>query len=251
LSRADAGDENERMWESYAQAYDRILLRMPFYREVVARHVKAMTQAHVLRVIDIGAGTGNVTLQLVRAGREVTAVDSSPAMLACLRAKLPQGDLSNPRIIRHSAEELGQFADGSFDGASILLALYAVERPKDALQEVLRLLRPGGAIVITEPRRCFDLRALLDAAEGFLRDDGALEPMREDWERVKECNERFDPGKRPTLSSEDIFERFRSLGFERLSFEDSHMGHCGTIRGCKPAGLAPTDRCVDGRASAR
>ncbi|MCX7826196.1 MAG: methyltransferase domain-containing protein [Verrucomicrobiae bacterium] len=228
----------ENAWQQYAISYDRILPRLPFYIEVVDRHVEAMTQADVRNVIDIGAGTGNVALRLVAEGRRVTAVDLSPSMLAQLRAKLPADVGSKLLIVQQNAEALPQFASGAFDGVNMLLVLYAVERPSAALDEAVRVLRPGGAIVITEPKRCFNLRVLLDFAENYLRQLGVLETLREDWQRVRESNQRFDPSQRSRLWAENIYERLETLGFKQLCFQDSHLGNCATICGRKPGQMA-------------
>ena len=79
---------HELAWSLYATSYDRVLLEMPYYQEVLARHHAAMTRSDVRTVLDVGGGTGNVTLPLLAAGRRVTVVDKSRAMLEHLRAKL-------------------------------------------------------------------------------------------------------------------------------------------------------------------
>ena len=63
-----------------------ILPEMPFYREVVDRHLAAIREAGAARVLDIGAGTGNVAVPLLKDGVPVAAVDISRAMLAKLSA---------------------------------------------------------------------------------------------------------------------------------------------------------------------
>src|SRR5262249_13930002 len=141
---------------------DRILMRTPFYREVVERHVEAMTRADVRTVLELGAGTGNVTVRLLRAGRAVTAIDLSRAMLARLLDKVDGHDGSALQVFEQDARAIPQVADGSCDGVSVLLALYDMANPRQALQEAIRTLRPGGSLVITEPRRTFQLQPLLD-----------------------------------------------------------------------------------------
>jgi SAM-dependent methyltransferase len=78
---------DEQVWEAYAESYDHILPILPFYQEAVRRHVNRLTGASIQRVIDVGAGTGNVAVQLAPRGVEVTAIDISRAMLDQLRGK--------------------------------------------------------------------------------------------------------------------------------------------------------------------
>src|SRR5215469_12700897 len=83
-----SGQPDERIWDAYAQSYDRILPILPFYREAVNRHVEALSVHGARRVIDVGAGTGNVAIQLARRGMSVTAIDISDCMLKQLRSKV-------------------------------------------------------------------------------------------------------------------------------------------------------------------
>src|SRR5215471_20791295 len=78
---------DEDVWEVYAQSYDSILPILPFYREAVNRHVAALSIHGARNVIDVGAGTGNVAIQLAQRGIAVTAIDISPGMLKQLRSK--------------------------------------------------------------------------------------------------------------------------------------------------------------------
>ncbi len=159
-------------WETYAISYDRVLEHLPLYQAVVERLVDAMSAPGIIDVIDLGAGTGNVTIPLVKSGRRVTALDLSRAMLDRLQAKLSDQDGMQLTVVEQYAEHLPQWKNESFDGVNILLTLYDRTKPMSALDEAVRILRPGGTLVITDPKHCFDLQSLLDYAERFLRDHG-------------------------------------------------------------------------------
>ena len=56
-----AGLDHKFTWDSYALSYDRILLLMPYYQEVIDRHVDALTDTFPGPVVDLedeGAGAG-------------------------------------------------------------------------------------------------------------------------------------------------------------------------------------------------
>jgi ubiquinone/menaquinone biosynthesis C-methylase UbiE len=114
------------------------------------------------RSLEIGAGTGYFTLNLLRAGavREATCTDISPGMLRTLSANAGRLGLT-VRTARADAESL-PFADGSFDlvlGHAVLHHLPDLER---AFGEFHRVLRPGGRIVFAgEPSRVGDRLASL------------------------------------------------------------------------------------------
>lgn len=93
-----------------------------------------------MRVLDIGAGTGALTDELIsRAGLAgVAALEPSPDYSAALRERLPQVDVRTS-----TAEEL-PWEDGSFDAAlSQLVVLFLKDAPA-ATREQLRVLRDGG-----------------------------------------------------------------------------------------------------------
>jgi hypothetical protein len=75
------------VFEAYATGYDRVLSKLPNYRDMLERHVKKIAPGPGMHVLDLGAGTGNLTVAVLAQGTQVTAVDVNVAMLAQLRAK--------------------------------------------------------------------------------------------------------------------------------------------------------------------
>lgn len=222
-------------WESYAASYDRVLPLLPFYREVVNRHVQCLSAPGISNVLDLGAGTGNVSVALLKAGRQVTALDLSRAMLEKLRSKVPNECRDRLTIQEQNAEHLPQWCDETFDGVTVLLACYAMATPARALREALRLLRPGGELIITEPKRTFQLEPLLAFVDQFLQQEELYDKLKDDWARVNSANIELDPEKRSApLRAEDIVEELQSAAFENISIEDSHLGNCATVRARKP-----------------
>lgn len=238
---------HEVMWEVYAASYDRVLSEMPFYRDVLDRHCMALESAHVRTVLDVGAGTGIPTLRLLQMGKQVTAVDISRAMLQKLRSKVSQHYAGRLAVIEDTAESLPHLPDASFDGVSVLLAFFDMNDPLSALRESQRLLKPGGILIITDPRACFNVDELMTVAEESLREKGLIEELARDWQQI----ETIAPLIRDTISeiqtptsatelehgwnAEAIFEILRRDRFGNLTFRESHLGNCATITGNKPS----------------
>lgn len=99
-------------------------------------------------VLDIGAGTGLLTLPLARQAAQVWAVDISPAMGEYLRVKARSAGLDNIEVAVSSAVSL-PLVDESVDVAVSNYCFHHLpDDGKDqALREVWRVLRPGGRVV--------------------------------------------------------------------------------------------------------
>jgi ubiquinone/menaquinone biosynthesis C-methylase UbiE len=221
---------DEQVWAAYAQSYDHILPILPFYQEAVRRHVEALTGAGILRVIDVGAGTGNVAVHLASHGVEVTAMDASGAMLDQLRRKKQTGLSGRIEIVEQDAHLLNGWPEAAFDGANVLLALFAMHSPRQVLREIIRVVRPGGVIVATETKRSFQLKRLLDFVDDFVERHPSRDGLREHWQRVKIANLALDPGRRSErLSAEEVRDELATSGFAIQSVSDSHFGQCATI----------------------
>lgn len=101
---------------------------------------------HARRVLDLGAGTGKLTADLVGRGLDVVAVEPAPAMRAQLSARLSTVDVHSG-----SAEATG-LPDGDVDAVLIAAALHWFERPA-ADREIARVLRRGGVVGVLANQR--------------------------------------------------------------------------------------------------
>jgi demethylmenaquinone methyltransferase / 2-methoxy-6-polyprenyl-1,4-benzoquinol methylase len=105
------------------------------------------------RVLDLAAGTGDLSAQfsgLVGPDGQVVAADINAAMLIRGRNRLmDRGLAGNLDYIQADAEDL-PFADDQFDCATIGFGLRNVTRKERALAEILRVLRPGGRLLVLE-----------------------------------------------------------------------------------------------------
>ena len=100
------------------------------------------------RILEIGAGTGQYSIALAKAGHRVTAVELVESNLAVLR----QNSAGLPNLQSHQgdATDLSRFADGSFDLTLLFGPMYHLYTPADihrALDEAIRVTRPGGVIL--------------------------------------------------------------------------------------------------------
>jgi ubiquinone/menaquinone biosynthesis C-methylase UbiE len=100
------------------------------------------------RVLDVAAGNGNATLAAARRWCDVTSTDYVASLLESGR-KRAQAEGHVIKFQEADAEQL-PFAPGSFDFAISRHLLWTLPHPEAAIDEWIRILRPGGRLVIID-----------------------------------------------------------------------------------------------------
>jgi phosphatidylethanolamine/phosphatidyl-N-methylethanolamine N-methyltransferase len=99
------------------------------------------------RVLDVGVGTG-LELPMFDAGVELVGIDLSEPMLRRAQSRVATAGLGQVSgLMVMDAMKLG-FRDGAFDAAVAPYVLTVVPDPERVLDEIVRVVRPGGEIVI-------------------------------------------------------------------------------------------------------
>jgi ubiquinone/menaquinone biosynthesis C-methylase UbiE len=98
---------------------------------------------------DLGCGTGFVSLALANEASIVFSVDQSVNMLKELKATANKRDLKNIYPIKSSLDNLALF-DESLDAVYINMALHHIKDAKKAIEEMHRVLKSGGIVVISD-----------------------------------------------------------------------------------------------------
>jgi ubiquinone/menaquinone biosynthesis C-methylase UbiE len=105
-----------------------------------------------MRIADIGAGEGTLSLLLAQRAEHVTGIDNSEKMVEYAQGVARRSGLKNVEFRLGDLEEL-PLADGSVDLALFSQSLHHALHPQKAVQEAARVLRPGGRIVILDLQR--------------------------------------------------------------------------------------------------
>lgn len=134
-----------RFWNKEASGYDRKISQiegrfMAASREWIGGQAKG-------EVLEVGIGTG-ASLRHYRSGINLTGVDFSPAMLA--HAERRAADLGVVADLRVADAMALPFGDASFDTVVSEFALCSVPNLDATLKEMIRVLRPGGTLLLVD-----------------------------------------------------------------------------------------------------
>ncbi|CAL9411430.1 2-methoxy-6-polyprenyl-1,4-benzoquinol methylase, mitochondrial [Streptomyces sp. enrichment culture] len=136
-------------WDARAAAFDDEPdhgLRDPSVRAAWADRLRAWLPGRAGDVLDLGCGTGSLSLLAAEQGHRVTGIDRSPAMVALAREKLAGrdavflvGDAAAPPV-----------GEQRYDAVLVRHVLWTLPEPDRVLQHWRGLLRPGGRLVLVE-----------------------------------------------------------------------------------------------------
>ena len=132
-------------------------------------------------VLDLGSGMGVMARELARRGHSVESVDVN-AEEQEIAASLATGSGVEARIRYTAADGAAlPFADGAFASTVSFNVLHHLADGATVLREIIRVLRPGGVLVLADfSREGFDFASRVHAAEGNVHPEG---PVTLDWAR--------------------------------------------------------------------
>ena len=149
-----SAEDNRRMFDRIARRYDLMnrVLSLGLDRRWRRRAVAAMSPREGGRYLDVGCGTGDMALEVLRQapGAEVLGVDPAEEMLRIAVQRIAKAGLSE-RIHFQAGDGMALPAeDRAFAGAVTAFCLRNITHRAAALAEMRRVLEPGAKAVILE-----------------------------------------------------------------------------------------------------
>ncbi len=184
------------------------------------------------RILDLAGGTGDMAAYLsARSGGdgEIVVADVNAEMLEAGRTRLlDRGPAANVSFVRCDAEAM-PFGEDSFDRVVLAFGLRNMVNKQRALEDVYRVLKPGGRFIVVEfskPARW--LRPLYDAwSFGVIPRLGRKLAGDESGYRYLVESIRMHPGQ------ETLLGMMREAGFDRCRYFNLSHGIVALHRGCK------------------
>lgn len=159
-------EQIRRMFDKIAPSYDRLnhALSLGIDRRWRRTAVDALGIHQPQQILDIATGTGDFALLLAKRikPQHIVGADISEGMMAVGREKVKEEGLQN--VISFQYEDCMQlsFPDSSFDAVTSSYGVRNFQNLDKGLQEMQRVLRPGGHLLIVEltPPPCFPMKQL-------------------------------------------------------------------------------------------
>jgi SAM-dependent methyltransferase len=156
-------------------------------------------------VLDVSCGTGNLALPAARAGATVTGIDIAPNLIAQAKARAAEEHQSI--LFDVGDAEALPYADDEFDVAVTMFGAMFAARPERAAAELIRVVRPGGRIVMANWTPMGFIGEMLKTTQHYAPAPvGVLSPLQ--WGTEYAVRERLAPG------ASSIVTRERLIAFE-------------------------------------
>ncbi len=145
---------NEIQWSVYSDHYDAMCSVNPSYDSMlslVEQKLKPLDLTSSSKVLDIGAGTGNLIMRLAKKAPNSSFVhlDIDAGMINKAREKYRDHSITNVELV-HSSFLDWEMTNAAFDVIVSTNALYAIHPHQEALNRMRDLLAPGGKLILVD-----------------------------------------------------------------------------------------------------
>lgn len=233
-------------WNDYAETYDLMATETPAYQDLLQCFREEFGRwplADGDTVLEVGAGTGNFTIEAAKLFPGVSIIHSEPEPVMQRRAieKLNREGVSNIKVMSASADEL-PFTEQSLKAVILVHVLYTLPNPISFLEKLHGWLGNGGLIFACDLGRVMDIA---DWRSYFWRElvqkDGYRKAAQKMWKArgIFQANKKIADAQRAgqywTHTGEEFAEAFRSVGFTVERQELVYRGYSNLVVARKEA----------------
>lgn len=222
------------VWSEYAICYDAVLMQTETYPKLISSIIGTSGVANPIpdnaKVLDLGAGTGNVSAKLMEsANRRILAVEKNRTSLAILRDKVKDHlvpDIAKEAGVQVIPQDIRSLRGLPEDFDVILLnnVLYTIDDPLALLRDARRHLTSEGEIRITGPMKSTDLEKLFAIFRKELISSKRFEEIASHYELAYEINRRYLTQILFRHTVDDIVALVREAGFTEVVSDTVYGG---------------------------
>lgn len=185
-------DQHENRFDKAASTWDENPIRLSMTKAVARKIMERIPLSKDMKALEIGSGTGLVTVQLAPYLGPLTALDSSNSMLGELNKKIAALSLSNvsPAFTDLETQEI---PGGNYDLIFSNMTFHHIKDGLSLLEKVFRALAPDGKIALSD----------LDSEDGHFHSD-------------------MDGVQHLGFARGDIVSLFEKAGFRNCTIEEAH-----------------------------
>lgn len=149
-----SADENRQMFDAIVPRYDLLnrLMSLGLDARWRSRAIAALSPSPGSLYLDIGCGTGDLSIELVQkaSGAKAVGMDQSLEMLKCAESKAAAAGVGDVVKFEPGDACAMNLRDESFDGIISGFCIRNITQRKKAFTEMVRVVKPGGRIVLLE-----------------------------------------------------------------------------------------------------
>ncbi len=223
----------EQMFDAIAPRYDLLnrVLSMGVDQWWRKRAVAMLKSENPRDILDVATGTADLALEALSLDpAHVVGIDISEEMLAYGRKKISRRGEENRVVLQTADAENLPFEDASFDAAMVAFGVRNFENLLAGLQDIRRVLRPGGVLIVLEfsqptvfpvkqAYQVYSRHVLPRIGRAVSQNEGA-------YQYLPDSVAAFPSG-------EDFLERMRTSGYTDLSWKPLTFGIASLYKGRK------------------
>ena len=147
--------------QQIAAMFDKIAFRYDFLNRFLSggidiywrrRAIRELASAPTKTILDVATGTADMAIMMARylSASHITGIDISTGMLEIGRQKITRLRMDEKISLQTGDSEAILFPDAHFDAVTVAFGVRNFENLEKGLQEMLRVLKPGGRLVVLE-----------------------------------------------------------------------------------------------------
>lgn len=229
--------------EQVSEMFDRIAPRYDFMNRFLSAGIDLSWRRKAIRrfqkdaprtVLDVATGTGDMAILAARLLRpeRIVGIDISEKMLEIGRKKVEKEELGTKIELVGGDGETINFPDHSFDGVMVAFGVRNFEHLEKGLREILRVLKPGGQLVVLEfsQPRLPGVRSLYNLYMGLVAPQ-----MARLFRQNKKAYQYLNQSARAFPDRQRFDDILKQTGYSATEWKPLSLGICCIYSGRKPA----------------